>query len=445
MLKKYFNKPSLFLFALPYIAISWYNIFKTGNFTWLNFSLIISFLLLISIVFNYLMNFKNKILLFFIFSGFNFFLLFLYSKIIHISIFNYLYLFINPNYLRFRWFLFLVSIIQLLLLLKIKSFRFLNLFCFVIFCLILFNKLNNNSESNNQITKISNSQIQIHNGNSTEKPVILIITDEYSSPDELYKITNDSSFYEYSKSLQQKGWVIKNSFHSNETSTIHSISSLFNFNLSRSKVYSKQSVINIASNKLLTNNLCNSLKRKKVNIINFGIFDFGNSTALSDLYNYPKSYYDQFLLFSIYFELRVLKINFNSKVFTSMDYLYEVHNKFILNKICDTINDDRSFLYAHLYMPHAPFVYSQEFINCNTTTPNYIKYWRFTNQKVLKILKKLMIGNKYRIIITGDHGYRSETKISGNNTFAAFYGFNKTDIDKIKSVQDLGSLINGYF
>jgi hypothetical protein len=96
-------------------------------------------------------------------------------------------------------------------------------------------------------------------------------------------------------------------------------------------------------------------------------------------------------------------------------------------------------------MPHAPFVYSQEFINCNTTTSNYIKYWRFTNQKVLKILKKLMISNKYRIIITGDHGYRSESKISGNNTFAAFYGFNKIDIDKIKSVQDLGSIINGYF
>jgi len=31
-----------------------------------------------------------------------------------------------------------------------------------------------------------------------------------------------------------------------------------------------------------------------------------------------------------------------------------------------------------------------------------------------------------------------------HNTFTAFYGFNQKDIDKIQSVQDLGSLINGY-
>ena len=52
--------------------------------------------------------------------------------------------------------------------------------------------------------------------------------------------------------------------------------------------------------------------------------------------------------------------------------------------------------------------------------------------------------NKYRIILTGDHGYRGDDRINPQNTFTALYGFDKADVDKIKSVQDLGSLINHY-
>jgi hypothetical protein len=72
-------------------------------------------------------------------------------------------------------------------------------------------------------------------------------------------------------------------------------------------------------------------------------------------------------------------------------------------------------------------------------------YWNFTNKKLQLILAQIINENKYRIILTGDHGFRSDKRINPHFTFTAFYGFNNYDLEKINSVQDLGSLINGSF
>ena len=53
--------------------------------------------------------------------------------------------------------------------------------------------------------------------------------------------------------------------------------------------------------------------------------------------------------------------------------------------------------------------------------------------------------NKYRVIISGDHGFRGYKTLNPNYTFTAIYGFDESSIKKIKSVQDLGSLINSGF
>ena len=53
--------------------------------------------------------------------------------------------------------------------------------------------------------------------------------------------------------------------------------------------------------------------------------------------------------------------------------------------------------------------------------------------------------NRLKIIITGDHGFRSDPQINPYNTFAAFYGFEKNEIDQLKSVQDIGKLIADNF
>ena len=50
-----------------------------------------------------------------------------------------------------------------------------------------------------------------------------------------------------------------------------------------------------------------------------------------------------------------------------------------------------------------------------------------------------------KIIITGDHGYRNVSKLNPNHTFLALYGFDDINISEIKTVQDIGSLINCNF
>ena len=45
------------------------------------------------------------------------------------------------------------------------------------------------------------------------------------------------------------------------------------------------------------------------------------------------------------------------------------------------------------------------------------------------------------MIIVGDHGYRGNEEINPLNTFGAFYGFEKTNLDLITSPQDIAHLI----
>ena len=93
-----------------------------------------------------------------------------------------------------------------------------------------------------------------------------------------------------------------------------------------------------------------------------------------------------------------------------------------------------------LYEPTFKFNKYKEF-----TLENYLDYWKFTNSKLIPLLDSVNKLNKFRIILAGDHGFRgSKNNIDPHYTFCAFYGFNEIDVNKIYSVQDLGSLIYAY-
>ena len=104
------------------------------------------------------------------------------------------------------------------------------------------------------------------------------------------------------------------------------------------------------------------------------------------------------------------------------------------------------FLVYHFDMPHLPFRYYDEFVadEGDSQELTYVKFWHFTNNKIINFLDSLNYDN-YRIIITGDHGFRKSPNIEQTNTFGAFYGFDKDDVDRTKYVQDIGSLINHSF
>jgi hypothetical protein len=96
-------------------------------------------------------------------------------------------------------------------------------------------------------------------------------------------------------------------------------------------------------------------------------------------------------------------------------------------------------------MPHTPFLYDNEFKFKKTTTINYLEFWKFTNDKLEFIIEEIIKSNDIKIILSGDHGYRYESKLNPKFTFLALYGFDDININEIKTVQDLGSLINSNF
>jgi len=155
---------------------------------------------------------------------------------------------------------------------------------------------------------------------SASKPVILIIVDEYNSPDNLYQLTKDSNVYSFNQWLQQNKWQTKTNAYTYELSTIHSMSSMFNFNLSRDtnnatkmSSYSKQSEEKIVLSKLFHTALADSLTNKGVSIHNYGIFDLGKTLYKSRLYLYPRNFVEAFLLHSSYLAEKTKTGSFQAK------------------------------------------------------------------------------------------------------------------------------------
>jgi hypothetical protein len=445
------KKLSLFLIALPYLAFNFEKIINSPFYSFTQLILIFVIILLLDVIFKWGFFKLNKklhtiISLFIVFTS----IVFFYGL--------YLTIFLQKTFqghfnllIRGRSIIeFLVALFILLILIMKKKtidYQYLNIFLIFFSLITVFTSVNIATREKKE--EFKSSFVSIPLNNSPVKPILLIISDEYTSPDGLYQIYKDSSIYQFSNKLAHKGWIIKNSFYSFEISTIHSLSSLFNFNLSKNKQFGKLSVEVIGTSKLIHSNISDSLEKKKINIINFGIFHLGKHPYLNRLYFYPTSFVEDIMMNTIYFTIKSNTSNFNKSGFVSSYYTMETHNKYIFNHLVDTlrtINQPKTFTYTHLYMPHSPMQFNPLFpIRTVNNLINYKAYWNFTNQKLDPLLTSLIKENKYRIILTGDHGYRGDKRLNPHYTFTAFYGFNQASIEKIKSVQDLGSLIYGGF
>jgi hypothetical protein len=245
------------------------------------------------------------------------------------------------------------------------------------------------------------------------------------------------------------GWITRNSVKSNHISTIHSLSSLFNFNVSNDTSFNNLRLFTIGPKYLITANLIDSLYKKNIKVINFGIFDLGKSKPLSSFYSYPKNFVQQFFFFSTYQKIVDNTNRFSTNGLKYSYYPTQMQNDFIFTNMSDSLGLNpmpNSFVYAHLMMPHLPYMYNNEFKSKSGNKLNkYIDFWNFTNTKTKTLLSTLIAKNKYRIIFTGDHGFRGDYRVNPSLTFMAFYGFENHEIEKIETIQDLGSLINSCF
>ena len=452
------NKASFVMVVVPYIGFNWRELYQSPFYSLGQASLVILVIIAIEIVFTQLIKKVDKYekvlsVLFICFT-----ILFFYGNNIVIPIYQYvtksLHFYIKEKILFLIVGILLVFIFHYLFAKK-NLWKVFNVFLGIYFLVNVFSTRNLNVAIIPPIDSIQNGYKPISeslgsNRNEVQKPIILIVLDEYSSPDELYKIVKDSSVYNFSTTLKNKGWEVRNSSYTYESSTIHSISSLFNFNLSKDSLYDKQNTENIVSKKMLKAALLDSLSNKGVAFNNYGIFHIGNTQPLTQLYLYPTSFAEHFLIRTTYAEEKNKSGNFKIKnLVKSYGNIFE-HNAYILNNLPSILNEQKnkkSFTYVHLFIPHAPFYYGEEFpVQHVINFENYFSFWKFTNTKIEALLDSINKQGNYRIILTGDHGYRrNEHKENFHYSFTAFKGFDSLELKQIESIQDIGLLINAGF
>lgn len=447
IISKFFNinRPSIALIIIAWLAFNFNSIFLSYPVSFIELFLFFLSLFFSEIIFTFISNKKLK--LFFILNIFlflfGFLLIYILNNLIN-SLFN-----IDIRG-RFIFLILFISINSAILVInKIEKYSVLNIFIII----FLISNLINNSiiyfSSDKKHYKFNAKKIYFE-ASEKNKPILLLILDEYHSPDDLYKVVKDSSLYNFSNFLNQNNWQTNTIFHSNEIWTIRSLSSLFNYNLYYDLNFIKAAEI-IPNNLFTENYLSLDLQKKKVKVYNWGWFNFGLSKAL---YVYLSKMDISFSILKKATQNTALAYiwnNTNKLSIKGFDKDYSVisqYNTSIINRLRDSIPliKEKSFIYAHLSMPHTPFYHSSPQFNLKEINlKNYIEYWKFTNQLISEPLERITQSQNFKIIVTGDHGFRHDSRVDRNQTFLALYGFDCININEIRTVQDLGSLINSNF
>ena len=284
--------------------------------------------------------------------------------------------------------------------------------------------------------------------------LILIILDEYASPFELSNYLDEVDMYSFSNYLTKNKWLVKNNFFSNETSTTLSVYSLFNYNLTGQEEIKEKTKSNLYTNFLDKNDyykskLLEDLRKNNLKIESFGLFDFNNTredsflpkweddnnrtfSNLNSFFNFLEILNNSEFFFDIFSKTILTRIDAKYKIIKFRESIFDYFNVETINKY--------DFVYYHFHMPHSPFRFKDEFKYNGKSVDQYVKFWKFTNQKFTDLLNEMNLENN-KIIIIGDHGFRASNNINPNNTFGSFYGFEPKNVNNIKSVQDVGLLI----
>lgn len=453
ILDKIISKVSLILLLFPYLIIKCEDEYF---FDYLFLPSIVAILILDQF-FNRLK--KTPQLIIYVFISYFFYSLIFYND----TVFLY-------HSLRFRFFsILLISIFIFIyyFILKFKQERVLKVFLIVfsILGILTGNKsIDKNAKKLRNSLQLNSSKMNFVSKINNKNPVILIIIDELAPSNKIFEYTNSNEDLAFDNFLIKNDFILKSNFISHSMKTKISITSILDFNLSKSKWindYEKRkeyASTNEEFNILLKDNLLvDSLTQKGVNSFSFGKVNFKYGKKLKEdiFYIWENIGFSKFHVF--FKETKILQSFFMKSVLSFIDsklhtstFISDGDRKQTFDNLSSISFQRNSFYFFHLDAPHDPFSYYDEFPfidvdynNEKSYIESYVLFRRFILNKLIQILKNEKFKDS-RIILVGDHGLRTTDVFNPFETMAGFYGFNSIDIEQLKEVQDIGALIYHY-
>ena len=410
----------------------------------------------LQIISNFIIYFSNKIWIKFIYVN-SLIFLYLFFNLSFFFIVTEQINFITNGLIRARFlFIFLAIFIFFISYFLSGKFNFFLRFFRIFLCLFIitslpfiqFNLVQDGFDSNDLIFSseeaVDSKKLNFSNGSEFKKKnILLIILDGYSPESVILPFSNRDSITSLNSFLREKKFIIFPEIPSREITTEKSLNELFNQGLTR-EIRENLKKRN-SFDELKSSYVHKTMNKAGFLFKNFGIFNIGGVKEFSYVYPYARNKYEFFLKNSMWPEIG-RHLTKNSFYNFSNSHPYADHNKLVFNESINFLNNlDSSrnqFTYVHFIMPHPPYFSSGEFKRLSPNLNNYIKYWSFTNIKIIDYLKSIENIEKLKIIITGDHGYRADHDlIDPHMTMASFYNFSSSELKKVSDVQSIGELL----
>lgn len=256
--------------------------------------------------------------------------------------------------------------------------------------------------------------------------IYFLLFDEYSSPGSLkdqYQFHNPVDSF-----LRSRGFSFQNNSRSNYNFTAFSMSSILNMayikGIQNVKAVNAEDYANC--NLLIRDNeVIQFLDLQGYEIQNYSVFDLAGNPAMVDQSFLPlktKLISDRTLFARLNKDIGwLLMTRWPFKLLESNHFRrHRINNELFFEKVSAasaTKSKKPRFVYAHFYMPHAPFFYDKQgrlkdestvynqYIN--PTVEAYLEYIPHTNQQLYALVDTIQKNNPAAVIvIMSDHGYR---------------------------------------
>jgi len=258
-----------------------------------------------------------------------------------------------------------------------------------------------------QIQLADNKPFPVNNNLTKEqKPdIYYIILDSYTSSESLKTYWKyDNSVFE--DSLKHLGFQIASKSKSDFTYTPYCLASYLNSSsllLDTTKHhYNERNLLQLIRN----NHLYDWLKVNKYYCNNLSLFDAFGEHKYYEFFTY-NHFLGRTIWFVNYIKLyHYLKPNVNISQ-TNLEIFTEI------NKLAEEKHDQPTFTYAHVMMPHTPYIFNEQGTPYKATDilsdkQKYLGQLIFTNSLTFELIKNILKFSRCNpiIVIQGDHGYR---------------------------------------